>query len=491
MDSLDKASALIPGGGFLCGVTVFPAGGEAATMCVPRRPACIIKAYFSRRPKNSIASCSPVGPVEASNHPGARPSLKPSADPDYREAAVLPESAFAALRHRNYQLYFGGQLVSNAGTWMQTIAQGWLVYQLTHSDLILGIVGFASAIPSLIVTPLGGVVVDRMSKRRLLLLTQSGAMILAFILAALTFSRAVQAWHIVLLAAGLGFVNAFDAPARQAFVVEMVGREDLPNAIALNSLMFNGARAIGPAVGGILLAAVGPAWCFTINGFSFMAVLLGLAAMRLQDRSRAGTSESPWRQLRQGLKYLRGDSTLSGILWLSLCFSVFGVSYFTLLPAFVERVLHAGPVIYGWVTASTGIGAVTGALLIANSRGRYPRGAWLMNASVGFPLVLAVFGFTSYVPLSMALAFGLGFGFMSQFTMMNTLLQTRVDDRLRGRVMSIYALTFFGFAPFGNLAVGALSERIGLSPAIGIFAGVSLALAILIYSRVPQLRKLP
>jgi len=400
-------------------------------------------------------------------------------------------SPFAALRHRNYQLYFGGQLVSNAGTWMQVIAQGWLVYQISHSDLTLGIVGFAAAIPSLLVTPWGGVVVDRMPKRRLLLLTQSGAMLLAFILAALAFTGAVREWHIVLLAAGLGFVNAFDAPARQSFVVDMVGRADLPNAIALNSLMFNSARVIGPAVGGLILAVVGAAWCFTINGLSFLAVLLGLAAMRLEDRAGAGTGESPLRQLWVGIQYLTGEPILSGLLLLSLSFSIFGISYATLLPAFVERVLHQGPAVFGWVTAATGLGAVTGALMIANHRGKLTRGQWLVRASLGFPMVLAAFSFTNYVPLSLVLAFGLGFGFMSQFTMINTLLQTRVADNLRGRVMALYTLTFFGFAPFGNLAVGALSAKIGLSYAISIFAVVSLLLTVFIHHRVPQIRRLP
>lgn len=410
----------------------------------------------------------------------------------FTATAVPPTTgAFASLRHRNYQLYFGGQLVSNAGTWMQVIAQGWLVYQLTQSELMLGIVGFASAIPSMLVTPWGGVVVDRMPKRRLLLLTQSGAMLLAFILAFLTFTGIVQAWHIVLLAAGLGLVNAFDAPARQAFVVDMVGPEDLPNAIALNSLMFNSARAIGPALGGLLLAAVGAAWCFTINGISFLAVLLGLAAMQLPDRPGAETAETPWRQLRQGVQYLRGQPTLSGILWLSLAFSVFGVSYYTLMPAFVEKVMQRGPEVYGWVTAATGVGAVTGAFLIASHRVNMPRGRFLMLASIGFPLVLAMFSFTASVPASLVLAFFLGFGFMSQFTTMNTLLQTRVDNRLRGRVMSLYALTFFGFAPFGNLAVGALSEQIGLSYAMSSFAAISLVLALAIHRRVPEIRMLP
>ncbi len=408
-------------------------------------------------------------------------------------AGALPaeRSTFAALRHRNYQLYFGGQLISNAGTWMQVIAQGWLVYQLTHSDLALGIVGFAAAIPAVIVTPWGGVVVDRVPKRTLLILTQAGAMILAFILAVLTFTQVVQEWHIVLLAAALGLVNSFDVPARQAFVVEMVGREDLPNGIALNSLMFNSARVIGPAMGGLLLALVGAGWCFTINGLSFLAVILGLWAMQLSTRAPERSEEFTLTQLVNGLRYVSGQSELGGLLLLSLVFSVFGVSYATVMPAFVEQVLRQGALVYGWVTAATGIGAVAGAIVIANRSGTDWRGKWLVASSLGFPVVLAIFSFVTYLPASLALAFGLGWGFMVQFAMLNTLLQTRVDDRLRGRVMALYSLTFFGFAPFGNLAVGALSERIGLSYAMGLFALISLVLSIWVLQKVPELRRLP
>lgn len=406
---------------------------------------------------------------------------------------VLPSTGnpFAALRHRNFQLYFGGQLISNAGTWMQVIAQGWLVYQLTHSELALGIVGFAAAIPSLIITPWGGVVVDLMPKRFLLMLTQSGAMILAFVLAALAFTHTVQEWHIVVLAGGLGLVNAFDAPARQAFVVEMVGREDLPNGIALNSLMFNSARVIGPAIGGLLLALVGAAWCFTINGLSFLAVLLGLWAMHLQTQARQRAPESMWGQLINGLRYVSARAELLGLLLLSLFFSIFAISYATVMPAFVEQRLGQGAAAYGWVTASTGVGAVTGALLVANHRGSSWRGRWLVVASLGFPLVLAAFSFTTYLPASLLCAFALGLGFMVEFTMINTLLQTRVDDHLRGRVMALYALTFLGFAPFGNLGIGVLSQRVGLTFAISLFALISLLLSAAVLRKVPQIRELP
>jgi MFS family permease len=405
--------------------------------------------------------------------------------------SAASQSPFAALRHRNFQLYFGGQLVSNAGTWMQVIAQGWLVYQLTHSDLSLGIVGFAAAIPALLVTPWGGVAVDRMPKRTLLILTQASAMMLAFILAALAFSGLVNEWHIVALAAGLGFVNAFDAPARQAFVVEMVGREDLPNGIALNSLMFNSARVVGPAAGGLLLAAVGPAWCFTINGLSFFAVILSLAAMQLGPHVRVKVTESTTKQLVDGVRYVASEPVLAGLLLLALSFSIFGVSYATVLPAFVERVLGQGAAAYGWITTATGVGAVIGAFLIANHRGISWRGRWLVVASFGFPAFLGAFSFASSLPLSLVLAFGLGLGFMTEFTLINTLLQTGVADALRGRVMALYALTFFGFAPFGNLAVGALSNWIGLSYALGLFALVSLVLGAVILRKMPQIRELP
>src|SRR5581483_5764109 len=384
-----------------------------------------------------------------------------------------------------------GQLVSNAGTWMQIIAQGWLVYELTRSELALGIVGFASAIPSLLVSPWGGVLVDRVPKRSLLILTQSGAMLLAFILAALTFTHTVQAWHIVLLAAGLGVVNSFDAPARQAFVVEMVGREDLPNAIALNSLMFNSARVVGPALGGLLLAAIGAAWCFTINGLSFLAVIFGLWAMQLPPHEARLQSESVLGQLIGGVKYVSGEVELRGLILLSLIFSIFGISYSTVLPAFVDHVLKQGAAAYGWINAATGVGAVTGAFVIANHHSSRWRGSWLFRATIAFPVILIVFAFNPFFPLSLILAVGLGIGFMVTFTMINTLLQTRVEDHLRGRVMGLYTLTFFGFSPFGNLAVGALSEHIGLSYAMTLFASIGLVLSAIIWWKAPQLKRLP
>ncbi|MBL8056410.1 MAG: MFS transporter [Anaerolineales bacterium] len=399
--------------------------------------------------------------------------------------------AFIALRHRNYQLYFGGQLVSVAGTWMQIVAQGWLVYELSHSELTLGVVGFASAIPALLISPWGGVVVDRMPKRTLLVITQAAAMLLALILAALSFLGHVQVWHVVALSAALGVVNAFDGPARQAFVVEMVGREDLTNAIAMNSMMFNGARVVGPALAGLLLAAVGASWCFLLNGLSFLAVIGGLLAMRLEPRTSRLEIGSPWQQLKAGVGYVYRHAEIFALLLLALIFSVFGISYGAILPAFVDQSLRGGPTAFGAVNAATGLGAVAGALVVARYGDRGRRGRWLVLANLAFPLILAAFAWQTSVGPALALAFGLGVGFMLQFTLINTLLQTRVADAVRGRVLSLYTLTFFGFAPFGNLAIGILAEALGLSLTITLSAAVALALSLAVIAIVPRVRRLP
>jgi MFS family permease len=426
-----------------------------------------------------------------------RPIIEQTNEPVEPILSSLPPSTesgnttFVAMRHRNFQLYFGGQLISNIGTWMQIIAQGWVVYQISHSELALGLVAFASAVPNLVVAPWAGVVVDRVSRRNLLMMTQSGAMLLAFALAALTFANVMQEWHVILLSALLGLINAFDAPARQAFVPEMVGKRDLPNAIALNSMMFNSARIIGPAVAGLTLALVGAAWCFTINGLSFFAVLLGLWLMKLPPHRRVQHTASPWQQLVLGVRYAANNREISALILLSLVFSIFGISYFTVLPAFVEKTLHLGAAAYGWINAASGVGAVTGAFLLAHRVSNGRRGQLLVWTNIAFPVILIIFAFTSLYPLSLVLAFGLGAGFMVQFTTINTLLQTRVEDEFRGRVMGLYTITFFGFAPFGNLAIGALGEKMGLAFAITLFALFSLVLSRLVLIKTPEVQTLP
>jgi len=413
--------------------------------------------------------------------------------PVERVAPLRPvaSSTFSAMRHRNFRLYFGGQLISNIGTWMQIIAQGWVVYQIGHSALTLGLVAFASALPVLIVSPWAGVIVDRVSRRNLLIMTQASAMLLAFIMAALTFTGVIKEWHVIVLAALLGLVNAFDAPGRQAFVPEMVGKEDMPNAIALTSMMFNSARVIGPAVAGLILAAVGAAWCFTLNGVSYLAVILGLWLMKLPPHERTAHTNSPWQQMLGGLKYSASNREISGLILLSLVFSIFGISYATILPAFVEQTLHQGALAYGWINTATGFGAITGAFLLAHRISHGRRGLLLILTNIFFPLILVAFSFTPLYSLSLLLSFGLGLGFMVQFTTINTLLQTRVQDEFRGRVMGLYTLTFFGFSPFGNLLIGFLGEKFGLGIAMTLFAVCSLILAQLVLMKTPEIQKLP
>jgi len=401
------------------------------------------------------------------------------------------ETTFVAMRHRNYQLYFGGQLISNIGTWMQVIAQAWVVYQLGHSELTLGLVAFASAIPNLIVSPWGGVIVDRISRRKVLIMTQSGAMVLSFILAWLTFTNIVQEWHVILLAALTGVITAFDAPARQAITPELVGKKDVANAIAMNSMMFNSARVVGPAIGGMMLATVGAAWCFTVNGISFLAVLIGLWLMKLPPHRKSAQDVSPWKQLVGGLQYAASNIEISTLILLSLVFSIFGVSYTTVLPAFVEKNLQLGATAFGWVNAVTGLGAVTGAFLLVHRISNNRRGLFLIVTNIAFPVTLIAFAVTAFYPLSLVFAYLLGLGFMVQFTTINTLLQARVEDDFRGRVMGLYTLSFFGFSPFGNLLMGALGEKFGLTFVMILFGILSLVLSRLVLARNPGIKALP
>lgn len=421
--------------------------------------------------------------------PPRTPNLPPEVVPLRARQFRWPKT-FAALRHRNYRLFIFGQLISLAGTWMQIIAQGWLVYQLSGSELALGIVGFASAVPVLVMAPWAGVIVDQVDKRNLLVATQAGAMTLALILAVLTFAGWVSVWQVVLLAAGLGFVNSFDGPARQAFVVEMVGREDLPNAIALNSMTFNSARIFGPAIGGALLVAFGPAWCFLLNGLTFLAVISSLLMMQFSPRERQVNTQTPWQKLCGGLSYVRHEANLQALLLMALVFSLFGISYGTILPAFVDKVLHQGAAAFGVINALSGVGAVTGAFLMARFGERGQRGRWLSWALITFPVILALFALIPVYAASMVLAVGLGISFMIVFTLINTLLQTNLADDMRGRVLSLYTLTFFGFAPFGNLFIGSVSEAIGLSPALLISATLCLSLSLYLIVRTPSVTKL-
>lgn len=397
---------------------------------------------------------------------------------------------FAAFRYRNYRLWFAGQLVSLVGTWMQTTAQGYLVFQLTHSPIYLGYVGFAAGAPSWLFMLYGGVIADRIPRRKLLILTQSSMMLLAFVLAGLTFTNLVRPWHIVLLALALGVANAFDAPARQSFVFEMVGREDLANAIALNSSMFNLATVVGPAVSGLVYALVGPAWCFTINGVSFMGVIVALLLMRLEPLAIQTRTTAALDDLREGLSYIWANAAIRTLIGVAAVISLFGMAYMTLIPAWAVTVLGGDETTNGWLLSARGLGALSGALMIASLGRINYKGRLLTVGMFVFPGLLLLFAVVRWLPLSLLALVGVGWGFMVLFNMANTLIQTLVSDELRGRVVSVYTLSFFGLMPVGALLAGGVAEIIGEPLTLILSALISLAFAILLWVHVPALRRL-
>jgi MFS family permease len=398
---------------------------------------------------------------------------------------------FTALRHRNYRLWFVGQVVSLFGTWMQITAQGFFIYELTHSPAYLGYVGFASGIPTWIFMLWGGVIADRISRRTLLIITQTFMMILAFILAALVFLKLVEPWHIIALAFLGGIANAFDAPARQAFVSEMVPREDMTNAIALNGAMFNTATAIGPAISGITYAAFGPAWCFTINGISFIAVIIALSMMRLTPFERTTKARSPLAELADGFRYLSHQPMIRTIIYLIAITSVFGISFATLIPAWAVKILGGDATTNGLLVSARGLGALASALLIASLGSFQFKGKLLTFGSFAFPLMLIAFSAMQWLPLSMIMLFCAGAAQILLFNMANSTVQDMVDDKLRGRVMSIYSLTFFGFMPLGALWMGFWAEGVGAPITIAVSASIMFAFSILFWFLVPKLRRLP
>jgi MFS family permease len=369
--------------------------------------------------------------------------------------------AFAAFKYRNYRLWFAGQLVSLLGTWMQITAQGFLVFELTRSTAYLGYVAFAAGIPPWLFMLYAGVIADRISRRRLMLLTQSCMMILATILAVLTFLGVIQAWHILILAFGTGVANAFDAPARQAFVVDLVGREDLTNAIALNSFMFNASTAVGPAVAGLAYAGFGPAWCFVINAVSFLAVLVALVLMRLKPPPVPVQRSSTSRELKEGLRFAFSHPQIRILLGMVTVLALFGLSFAALIPAWAVRILGGDAATNGFLQSARGAGALLGALLIASlGQFRY-RGRLLTWASYVFPCALLAFSFIRLEPLAMLALVVVGVGMIVTLNLSNALIQTLSPDLMRGRIMSIYSLAFFGFMPLGGLIAGVSAEHIG------------------------------
>lgn len=397
------------------------------------------------------------------------------------------QMAWRALRHRNFQLFFSGQLISLIGTWMQSVAQSWLVYRLTGSALLLGTVGFASQIPVFLFAPIGGITADRFNRQRIVIGTQTAAMILAFILAVLTLAHRVQVWHVFVLAALLGIVNAFDIPGRQSFLVDMVGKEDLMNAIALNSSMFNGARVIGPAIAGILVAKIGEGWCFFANGVSYIAVIIGLLLMRVHSPARA-TGASPLEHMMEGFRFVNRTAPIRALLLLLGIVSLVGMPYVVLMPIFADKILHGGARGLGILMGATGVGALFGALTLAFREGVKGLGRWVAWCCAGFGVSLIVFAISHHFWLSVILLLPVGYTMMLQMACSNTLIQVMVPDELRGRVMAVYSMMFMGMAPIGALLGGAVAEHLGAPLAVGIGGLASLLGAVWFSLQLPKIR---
>ncbi|HYK84158.1 MAG TPA: MFS transporter [Ktedonobacteraceae bacterium] len=389
--------------------------------------------------------------------------------------------AFLALRHRNFRLFWFGQLISLMGTWMQSIGQSWLVLELTHSAWLLGLVGALQFLPVMLLSLFGGVLADRLPKRKVLLFTQSSALIQAVILWILVATGSVQLWHVLALAALLGLTNALDMPTRQAFVVEMVGRDDLPNAIALNSSLFNMARIVGPGIGGLIIAWQGVAPLFLLNAISFIPVIIGLAMIdlsKLHAHSKrievpTGTpKQSTFQSLREGLAYVWHTPSILLIIAVIGAVSLFGINFNVVLPLFATAVLNVGPAGFGFISSAFGLGSLLSALWLAWSNHK-PTIHYVLISAFVFCIAEAAFAISQSYPLSLLLIAGTGFAQIAFSATSNTTLQTVAPDYLRGRVMSVYMLVFAGSVPLGNLLTGGLAHWFGAPIALLIEAGVS------------------
>ena len=403
---------------------------------------------------------------------------------------IVPKlpATLRALRYRNFQLFFAGQLISLCGTWMQNLAQAWLVYRITGSLVLLGGIGFTGQIPLFLLSPIAGIVADRYSRRRVVIATQTASMLLAFVLAALTLTNTVQVWHIFVLSAALGVVNSFDIPARQSFIVEMVGKPDLMNAIALNSSMFNASRIVGPAIAGLLIAVIGEGWCFFANGASYIAVIAGLLMMRVEPFQPAPREGSPLKNIIEGFRFVIQNPPVHLLLALLGVVSLAGTPFTVLMPAFADRILHGGPKALGWLMGATGIGALAAALILASRQHLAGLGRWAAIAATSFSLWLIAFSFSHTFWLSTAILVPVGFSMMIQMGASNTLIQSMVPDRLRGRVMSIYSMTMMGMAPFGSLCAGFVADHLGAPRAVVIGGGICLTAALVFWTRLPRIR---
>jgi MFS family permease len=392
------------------------------------------------------------------------PATQFGQDPDLPLTAELAPSrvphTFRALRHRNFRLFISGQIISLIGTWMQNVAQSWLVYRLTHSELLLGTAWFCAQIAVFALGPLGGIAADRFSRRKVVIVTQTLSMVQAFVLAALTLTGRVQVWHVLVLAGLLGVINAFDMPGRQALVIQMTSKEDLINAISLNSAVFNAARVVGPAVAGLLLAVVGEGTCFLINGFSFLAVIVSLTAMRITPG--APRKHAPmWRHLVDGFRYAANHSAVRRVLALMGAATLAGMPGQVLMPFFADDIFHRGSRGLGILMGAMGIGAVVGTLVLARRTRLSGLGKVMVISGLTTGACYLAFAFSPSFYLSLALMPVIGYSVMRQMASANTTIQTLIPDEYRGRIMALYSMTVVGLGPFGSLAAGALAGHFG------------------------------
>ncbi len=394
-----------------------------------------------------------------------------------------------ALRHRNYRLFMAGQTVSLCGTWITSVATAWMVYRLTSSAFLLGVVGFASQAPTAILAPIAGVWVDRWDRHRVLLVTQAAAMLQSAALAVFALTGLMTVGHLIVLGALQGVINAFDVPARQSFVVQMIDdRADLANAIALNSSMVNGTRLIGPSLAGLLIGAVGEGWCFAIDAISYVAVIASLLAMRITPLPPRPRRASVWHELADGVRYVRSTPLIFAVLSMLALASLLGMPYATLMPAFAVERLGGGAHTLGFLVGASGLGALTAALYLAGRRSVVGLGSVLARAAAAFGVALVTLAFVRSPWVAAPVLFLAGAGMMLQLAGTNTIVQTLVDEDKRGRVMSLYTLAFFGATPIGALIGGAMAKTLGTHVAIGVGGGACVIAAIVFRAALPALR---
>ncbi len=402
-----------------------------------------------------------------------------------------PKLFLPALRSRNYRLFFAGQGVSLIGTWMTQIATVWLIYHLTQSALMLGIVGFTSQIPSFLLAPFGGVFVDRFPRHQILVGTQILAMVQSLSLAALALSGVINIWQILALSLFQGLINAVDVPARQVFIIELVEqREDLANAIAINSTMFNGARLIGPAIGGLLISLVGEAYCFLIDGLSYIAVVWALLAMRFQPKEIPVIHGNPFKEIKEGFIYAFHSPPIRTILLLSAIVSFMGMQYTVLVPVFADKILKGNAQTLGFLMAASGVGALLGSIYLATKKTIIGTGKLIIIGPAILGVSIIMFSLSRFLPLSLLAMLFIGLGTILQMASGNIVLQTIVDDDKRGRIMSLFTMSFMGMIPFGSLMGGAFADRIGATNTL-IIAGISCLFGSFFFSRqLPKLKKI-